>query len=1034
MLQLIHNHNLLHNQQSQSQTLTPTSTPTHCLGCIKGKQHRVSFNHVATHRSTQPLQLIHTDVCGPMQTTSLGGARYFITFIDDYTRYTTVYTMKQKSEAFHYFTQYKQLVEKQHQPLYMIKALRSDGGGEYVSNVFKQYLVQHGIQHQQTPPYTPEHNGVAERMNRTLVECARSMLHDAMLSYVYWGEAIMTACYIRNRSPTRSLLNTSLGAITPYEGWFGIGNKPSIAHLRVFGCKAYAHVPDAKRKKLDSKSVECIFIGYDIHNTHAYRLYDVMNKRIMVSHDVTFIEDSVGHVDHVGQGGNVSNIGNNVRSNDQDVGKVVDVVSVPSQSNTQITTSTQLSNDQHHPNNILTYADGSGNNVSSVRYGQLDDGNVVDVTSARSHSNSNPTTFTQLNNDQHHPNNMFTHADGSGNNVRHVRYNDLDVGNVVDLTSSHLNSNSNPTTSTTLSNNQHHPNNVLRYAEGSGMNVSDVRYNDPDDGLVDGLDDASSNIQSSNPNNQTMYSDHIDGAEHDDVSQNDRMLQQHVQVDDTSGGQIGHDVDITRQVKRNNHTKHNIPQSFPHDSEHNDGMQQLPTSIPRRSNRQRSRPISYWDASAVEAYNRKHTNVAQVMDDSDLVVDRMKYANNDEVALVNVSDDQDKCDEVDDPTHGSHSLSDITLGNLNIDNEPTTYTQAMNSDNHIQWEKAMQDEYDSIQSCGTWSLVKLPNNRKAIGCKWVYKIKRNADGSIDRYKARLVAKGFSQKEGIDYNETFAPVAKFCSIRALLALAARDDMEIHQMDVKTAFLNGDLDVDIYMQQPQGYVVDGKEDYVCKLHKSLYGLKQAGRAWYQKIDNVLLHTLGFTRSQADHCVYVYNGNDGIKIYIALYVDDLLIMCNNIHKLTALKQHLSTLFDMKDLGEAHYVLGIQIERDRKHKVLHISQREYIKNVLDRFQMSECNPLSTPMDVNVKLSKQQCPTSDEDKHKMQGIPYQSAVGAIMYAMLGTRPDIAYAITTLSQYCNNPGYVHWIALKRVLRYLRGTMDYKLTYGDGNVV
>ena len=147
-------------------------------------------------------------------------------------------------------------------------------------------------------------------------------------------------------------------------------------------------------------------------------------------------------------------------------------------------------------------------------------------------------------------------------------------------------------------------------------------------------------------------------------------------------------------------------------------------------------------------------------------------------------------------------------------------------------------------------------------------MKQNADGSIERYKARLVAKGFSQKEGIDYTETFAPVAKFCSIRALLALAAQQDMEIHQMDVKTAFLNGDIDVDIYMKQPQGYVIKGKEDYVCKLHKSLYGLKQAGRAWYQKIDNVLVHTLGFIRSQADHCVYVYNDNqDNVRLYICI-----------------------------------------------------------------------------------------------------------------------------------------------------------------------
>jgi hypothetical protein len=262
----------------------------HCLGCINGKQHRTAMPHVATHRSTKPLQLIHSDICGPMQNLSLGGARYFITFIDDYTRYTTVYTMKHKNEALHHFTTFKLLVENQHQPL-TIKSFRSDGGGEYISQAFTSYLREHGIQRQQTPPYTPEHNGVAERMNRTLVECARSMLHDAQLSYKYWGEAVITACYIRNRCPTRSLSSINLH-ITPYEAWFGIGNKPSIQHLRVFGCKCYAHIPDVKRSKLDSKAIECIFVGYS-SESKAYRLHDLTNNRILISRDVTFIEENV---------------------------------------------------------------------------------------------------------------------------------------------------------------------------------------------------------------------------------------------------------------------------------------------------------------------------------------------------------------------------------------------------------------------------------------------------------------------------------------------------------------------------------------------------------------------------------------------------------------------------------------------------------------------------------------------------------------------------------------------------------------------
>jgi hypothetical protein len=167
--------------------------------------------------------------------------------------------------------------------------------------------------------------------------------------------------------------------------------------------------------------------------------------------------------------------------------------------------------------------------------------------------------------------------------------------------------------------------------------------------------------------------------------------------------------------------------------------------------------------------------------------------------------------------------------------------------------------------------------RQAIGCKWVFKIKRHADGSIDRYKARLVAKGYSQKEGLDYKETFAPVAKFASIRTLLALAAHQDYEVHQMDVKTAFLNGDLDVDLYMQQPEGFVVAGQEELVCKLRKSIYGLKQAGRAWFEKINTALVR-MDFTPLDSDHCVYVRHQGDAV-LYIVLYVDDLLLIGSSL-----------------------------------------------------------------------------------------------------------------------------------------------------------
>ncbi len=211
--------------------------------------------------------------------------------------------------------------------------------------------------------------------------------------------------------------------------------------------------------------------------------------------------------------------------------------------------------------------------------------------------------------------------------------------------------------------------------------------------------------------------------------------------------------------------------------------------------------------------------------------------------------------------------------------EPQTVEEALNGEDAKKWEIAMQEEYDSLVVNNTWSLVPLPKGRKPISCKWVFKIKHGVDGEVERYKVRLVARSFTQTFGVDYNETFARVAKFVSIRCILALTAIEDMEIHQMDVKTTFLNGDLEEEIYMEQPEGFTQEG-EHLVCKLHKSLYGLKQSPRAWNQKLD-AFLKNIEFVRSDADFSVYITQVGD-VKIFIVVYVDDLILVCNNKEKL--------------------------------------------------------------------------------------------------------------------------------------------------------
>ncbi len=243
--------------------------------------------------------------------------------------------------------------------------------------------------------------------------------------------------------------------------------------------------------------------------------------------------------------------------------------------------------------------------------------------------------------------------------------------------------------------------------------------------------------------------------------------------------------------------------------------------------------------------------------------------------------------------------------------EPTSYKEALSSTHADEWHKAMLSEYKALMQNHTWDLVPLPAGRKAIGARWVFKTKLLADGSIDRRKARFVAKGFTQRSGIDYEETFAPVFRFEDLRTLIAFAVHGDLELHQMDVDSAFLNGVLEEEVYVQQPEGFVSKRHPDFVCKLNKSLYGLKQSPRVWNRTIDNYL-KSKGFSCISADPCIYIFNDTRGIAI-IALYVDDNLLICNT-KLLPWVKKILTSRSKMKDLGEAKSVLGIEVTRDRK------------------------------------------------------------------------------------------------------------------------
>ncbi|KAK8669506.1 hypothetical protein V6N13_106934 [Hibiscus sabdariffa] len=370
-------------------------------------------------------------------------------------------------------------------------------------------------------------------------------------------------------------------------------------------------------------------------------------------------------------------------------------------------------------------------------------------------------------------------------------------------------------------------------------------------------------------------------------------------------------------------------------------------------------------------------------------------------------------------THGDVILVDH--------DEPKTYQEAVSSPDSEKWLEAMRSEMDSMSENQVWTLVEPPEGIKPIGCKWVFKKKTDMDGNVQTYKGRLVAKGFRQIHGIDYDETFSPVAMIKSIRILLAVAAFHDYEIWQMDVKTAFLNGKLEEDVYMTQPEGFVAPENARKVCKLQRSIYGLKQASRSWNLRF-NEAIQEFGFIRNEDEPCVYKkFSGS--IVSFLVLYVDDILIIGNDIPTLQSIKTWLSSCFSMKDLGDAAYILGVKIYRDRSRRLLGLSQSTYIDKVLKRFSMEESKRGFLPMRHGISLSKEMCPSTPQERERMSQIPYASAIGSIMYAMICTRPDLSYALSMTSRYQANPGEGHWTAVKNILKYLRRTKDVFLVYG-----
>lgn len=708
---------------------------TVCEVCMKGKQIREKIPKKSLWRATQRLELVHSDICGPISPTSESGKRYIINFIDEFSRKCWSFFLAEKSEALRTFKEFKNAAERESGEL--LVCLRTDRGGEYNSKAFQDYCVEHDIKRQLTAAYTPQQNGVAERKNRSILNMVRCMLFGMKVPIKYWTEATQYAVHILNRSPTKIL-----GEVTPSEKWSK--HKPSVEHLRVFGCVAYALIPYEKRVKLDEKSVRCVMFGVS-KESKAYRLYDPIRKRIIISKDVRFDEET--------------------RWNWED---------------------------------------------------NIDEDKFVECGEAEEEEERNQ-----------------------------------------------------------------------------------------DENLV----------TAPATNEETEEGDNTE-------SDGERTVSTPEERSDTS-----------------------------------------------RAGRSKLRPVWMKD---------------YVVDGRGLIMED----DGEELVALFLSDE-----------------------------DPEKFEDAIQ---HDKWRKAMETEIESIEDNNTWELVSLPASVKVIGVKWVFKTKLNEKGEVDKYKARLVAKGFHQTYGVDFHEVFAPVARWDTIRLILGLAAQRGWSVYQLDVKSAFLHGELKEDVYVEQPKGFESQIDSEKVYKLKKALYGLRQAPRAWYSRIESYFIKE-GFEKCYCEHTLFVKT-EEGNSLILSLYVDDLIYTSNSESMLESFKTSMQEEFSMTDLGKMKYFLGVEVVQDEVG--IFIGQKKYALETLKKYGMKDCNSVKNPMVPGNKLTKTGA------GEEVDPTAYKQLVGSLRY-LTATRPDLIYSVNVVSRYMENPNERHMMAVKRILRYVQGTASYGIQYLRG---
>ncbi|GJU18843.1 ribonuclease H-like domain-containing protein [Tanacetum coccineum] len=830
-----------------------------CVACHKGKQHRASCKAKLERLITEPLHTLHMDLFGPTSVKSINHASYCLVITDDCTRFSWVFFLASKDETSGILQNFIRQIENQLS--HRVKIIRSDNGTEFKNRDMLEFCGNKGIKQEYSNARTPQQNGVAERMNRTLIEAARTMLADSLLPTTFWAEAVSTACYIFNRVRVTKPQNK-----TPYELLFG--HKPIISYIRPFGCHVTILDTLSVLGKFDGKSDEGFLVGYSL-NSKAYRVYNLVTKRVEVNLHVNFLEDKP--------------------------------------------------------------------NVKGVGYRWM-----FDIDYLTDSMNYIPVSL---------ENQANPHAGAS------------------EVTNSACTS-------------------QTPYSNASEERDEDVELIVVPSTVKNTEEKAESRKSSTNSKKEEILTEpqqEKKASSTDTSEDNPKILAFRRELEEIALKHLG---------KVSENTSTSTPSV-------NTGSESVNTG---------SFDPDDSPMPELEIFHKSETGIFDEAsyDEEGVITDFNSLPTEIEVSPT--------------PTlriHNIHPKSQIlgdpkSVVQTRSKEEPKKISEDLQNDS---WVQAVQEELLQFKLQQVWVLVDLPHGMKVIGTKWVYRNKRDERGVVVRNKARLVAQGYTQEEGIDYDEVFAPVARIEAIRLFLAFASFMGFIVYQMDVKSAFLYGTIDEEVYVSQPPGFVDPDHPKKVYKVVKALYGLHQAPRAWYATL-STFLEKHGYKRGTIDKTLFIKRDKKDIML-VQVYVDDIIFGSTKKSWCDEFEALMKSRFQMSSMGELTFFLGLQVKQNKAG--IFISQDKYVAEILKKFDLVNVKTAITPMETKVALTK------DEEAVDVDVHLYRSMIGSLMY-LTASRPDIMYAVCVCSRFQVTPKTSHLNAVKRIFKYLKGKPNLGLWY------